>query len=539
MNNNEFEELRLTDVLHALLKHCILIIVLTVLGLAVGIALSVASYMRGEMSREYAVTSSIAVTSQKQNGLFASESSSPNSTDIYLAENMVDSVIYVLKSDQTLDAAMRKINLIGISTKDIADNLSLAQYRDTQIIEMTLYWRNAEEGVQILSAINSVAPDVLIEVLKIGGVSVVNQPKSRYRIGGNMNVSLWVYMALIGLATGIGFSVLELLFQPTLIEPNDMTARFNLEVIGQVPKNRKYFGKKGSILAVDDDKSGLNVWENFASMAHILQNILGTGEHQCLYITSTAPNEGKTTAVAHLAVKLADLEKKVLLIDMDICNPGLGSLFLKKVDYEHSLNALFRGEATKEEAVTNLTAYLDLLPAILEPMGLPLDEAMLNLVSNVAKNYDYVLIDTAPVGRVADTLNLNRISKAALFVVQYDSTSMNEIQSALERMHKSGVRVVGTIVNGVTKMRDNPYYGNYGYHKRRYVCNMGKKQEEIAFGPRFVGETEGKKSAPVFQEEERDAVVESIIESLGVENISAKIEELQKRDDLDFLDDNF
>lgn len=167
--------LRLTDLLFVVRKRLLVIVICAAVGLIVGIALSVVPYMRGEMPKAYAITSSIAVTSQDKNGLFIAQSNNPNSTDIYLAENMVDAVIYVLKSDQTLNAAIDRLGLLGVSTRDISRNLNLDQYNEAQIIEMTLYWRSASEGVEILKAINAVAPDILVNTLKIGSVSVIRQ----------------------------------------------------------------------------------------------------------------------------------------------------------------------------------------------------------------------------------------------------------------------------------------------------------------------------------------------------------------------------
>ena len=110
-----------------------MIILFTAVGLGFGIVLSVVSYMRGEMSKQYAIKTSIAVTSQNENGLFTAQSNDPNSTDIYLAENMVDSVIYVLKSDRTLQKAVDRLELVGIATKDISDNLVMTQDRKSVV----------------------------------------------------------------------------------------------------------------------------------------------------------------------------------------------------------------------------------------------------------------------------------------------------------------------------------------------------------------------------------------------------------------------
>lgn len=461
-------QLRVSDILYAVRKHVKMIVLFTAVGMAMGIVLSVISFMRGEMSKQYAITSSIAVTSQNKNGLFTAESNDPNSSDIHLAEDMVDSVIYVLKSDVTLNAAVERLNLLGVTTKDIANNLNLTQYKETQIIEMTLFWRSAQEGVEILNVINEVSPKILIDTLKIGNVSVINVPTARYLIGGNINASMWVYMAALGMCLGIGFAILNLLLRPTLLDTRDIEETFGIEVLGEIPERNKYFRKKRNILlAGDDEDVNGDVLDNYVSLGHILRNYLQNRKHPCVYVTSAAQNEGKTTVTAYVAVQLAEIGMKVLVIDFDTRNPKLGGLFLNKVEYKNSINALYRGETSREEAITSLTGNLDILPAVLEKRPLPLDDALLKMVGKLQTNYDVVLMDTAPVGQVADTMSLNQLADVALLVVRYDGATMERIRDAVMRLDKSGMNIMGCVVNGVTefgKDKRNDYYGGYGYH---------------------------------------------------------------------------
>lgn len=461
-------QLRGSDILYTIRKHLKLIVLFTAIGLTMGIVLSVISYMRGEMSKQYAITSSIAVTSQNKNGLFTADTNDPNSTDIHLAEDMVDSVIYVLKSDTTLNAAVERLDLLGVTTKDIAKNLELSQYNGTQIIEVTLYWRSAQEGVEILNAINEVSPKILIETLKIGNVSVINVPTARYLIGGNINATMWGYMAILGLCLGIGFAVLELLLRPTLLNTRDMEQTFGIEVLGEIPERNKFFKKKRNLLLSDEEEeTNGDVLDNYVSLGHILKNYLQKRKHPCVYVTSAAQNEGKTTVTAYLSVQLAEIGMKVLVIDFDTRNPKLGGLFLNKVEYKNSINALYRGETSREEAITSLTGNLDILPAVLERKPLPLDDALLTMVSGLQENYDVVLIDTAPVGQVADTMSLNQLADVALLVVRFDGATMERIRDAIVRLDKSGMEIMGCVVNGVTELGIEKYYGYYGgsgYH---------------------------------------------------------------------------
>ena len=469
------KQLRVSDILYAVRKHMVLVIIMAAAGLVMGIVLSIVSYMKGEMSKQYAITTSIAVTSQNENGLFTAQSNDPNSSDIYLAEEMVDSVIYVLKSDQTLNTAAKRLDLLGITTRDIYNNLVLSQYKETQIIEITLYWRSAQEGVEILNAINEVAPGILIDILKIGNVSVINAPTSRYLIGGNMNVTMWGYMAVLGLFLGVGFAVLELLLKPTLLNTRDMENIFSVEVLGEIPERKRYFRKKRNLLlANEDDEENADVLDNFVSVGHILKNYLQRMEHSCVYITSAAQNEGKTTATAHIAVQLAEIGMKVLVVDFDTRNPKLGGMFLNKVEYTDSINALYRGETPWEEAITSLTGNLDILPAVLERKPLPLDDALLKLVSELRTHYDVILMDTAPVGQVADTMSLNQLADVALLVVRFDGASLENIRDAMMRLNKSGMDIIGCVVNGVKELGKGK---NYGYHYGYHYAGSGKPRK--------------------------------------------------------------
>lgn len=461
---DERKQLRIEDILYALRKRMLLIVICTAVGLVLGIVLGFVSYLKGEMSKEYRITTSIAVTSQNENGLFTSSSRDPTSTDVHLAEDMVDAVMYVIRSDRTLNAAVEKLNLIGVSTKDIYSNLKVSQYNSTQIIELNLYWRSAQEGIAILTAINQVLPDILISTLKIGSVSIINEPNSKYIIGGSLNASVWVYMAVLGALLGMGVAVLELLIHPTLLNTRDVESQLGMELLGEIPERRSYFRKRRNLLyQADDEAPDPIVTDNYAAIAHILQKRLRGTPNACLYVTSSSQNEGKTTVIAYLAVHLSDLGMKVLLVDLDTRNPRLGGLFLSKVDYSHSLNALYRGDTDAQEAVTHLTGTLDLLPMVLEGKPLPLDDALCSLIQSLKQDYDVVLIDTAPVGQVADTMSLNRIVNASLFVVRFDGADMGRIQESLMRIDKSGMPILGCIVNGVKSLKVSRKDGYYGY----------------------------------------------------------------------------
>lgn len=443
-------QIRVSDMLFILKKRWKTIAGLTLLGLVFGFLLSGMTYVQTSF-QTFEVTGSFAIATQNEQGRFLGGNTAATNNDYHLAEDMADAVRYILLSDKVLARVIDDQALLGVTVGQLRSNLTITQYKDTQILEMTLTWRTPAEGLEIWNALYTVGVKEIPSVLMLGTLTPINQAQaSQVGMGGSSSLQLWVLLALLGFAVGVGIAMMELLVHPTLNNVRDVENMLGLETIGVIPQDNRFFRKHGSILAMEGANS--EVVQSYSAAAYILRNRLGTKDkHHCFFVTSADKREGKTTAAANLAVQLSDMEHRTLLIDFNTRNPGLGTLFLTEVDYAHSLNALYRGEATVDEAITTLTGYLDLLPTVLEHTPIPMDSTVEELFRQLTEKYEYVIIDAGPVGQVSDTLSLTRVARAVLFVIGYDTATIPDIQASLEKLDKSGTRVVGCIVNGVTR----------------------------------------------------------------------------------------
>lgn len=444
-------QIRVSDMLFILQKRWKTIAGLTLLGLVFGFVLSGMTYVQTSF-QTYEISGSYAVTTQNGQGRYINGATAANNNDFHLAEDMVDAVRYIILSDQVMNRVVNDQELLGVTTGQIRSNLTVEQYKDTQILEMALTWRTPAEGLEIWNAVISAANQELPRVLQLGRLVMINEAQAQLvGVGGASSLQLWALLAVLGFAAGIGLALMELLTHPTINNVRDVEGVLGLETIGVIPHDSRFFQKHGSLLSTEDAKAS-RVIQNYSAAAYILRNRMGTkDEHHCFYVTSAAAREGKTSVAANLAVQLSDMEHRTLLIDFNTRNPGLGALFLSEVDYAHSLNALYRGEATMDEAVTTLTGYLDLLPTVLEHTPIPMDSTVEDLIHQLKERYEYVIIDAPPVGQVSDALSLNRVASAVLFVIGYDNATVPEIQSSLEKLDKSGIRVIGCVVNGVQR----------------------------------------------------------------------------------------
>lgn len=473
-------QLRISDLLFAVQKRWKVIVALTFIGAVFGLLLSGMSYVQSSLAT-YDISGSMVINTQREDGSYLYGDRAPSQNDYHLAEDMVDTVIYLLRSPRVLNDVINDQALLGVSYQDIRSGMSITSYNNTQILEMTLRWRNDEEGIGIWNSIIDRANVLMPQTLTVGHLSVINECTATLEGMGGSGTAIPVFLALLGLAAGMGFAVMEVLMHPTLTNVKDMETVFGLETIGLIPRDEDFFKKKGSILVQDDIGSSM-VAQNYSAAAYILRNRLGTKEdHHCFYVTSATNREGRSTVAANLAIQLSDMEHRTLLVDFDIKNPSLGSLFMGSVDYEHSLNALYRGEITEQEAITTLTGYLDILPTVLEHNAVPMDGVIMDLIKKLSEKYEYVILDAPPVGKESDTLSLNQIANTVLYVVGYDSATIPEIQSSLEKLDKSGIRVLGCVINNVQGTRYHSLGDKEEVRKRIQKAKKKKEKAEERF----------------------------------------------------------
>lgn len=215
--------------------------------------------------------------------------------------------------------------------------------------------------------------------------------------------------------------------------------------------------------------------EAFRDLRTNLQFMLGDSEKKIIMVTSTRPEEGKTFIASNTAISLALLDKKVLVIGLDIRKPRLAESF-SLPDQKEGITSYLSGRVKDISSLiikTEIAPSLFLLPAGQVPpnpaelLASPrLDEALQEL----KKEYDYIVIDTAPVGVVADTLILGRIADMTLYVCRSAFTHKKEIGSADSLYRERKLKNMCLLVNGVkwqTKRYGN--YGNkYGYEYGQY-----------------------------------------------------------------------
>ena len=181
----------------------------------------------------------------------------------------------------------------------------------------------------------------------------------------------------------------------------------------------------------------------FASVDSPIQSVL---------LTSSVPDEGKSTIAVNLAQSFAQAGKKVILIECDLRRRSIAHML--GVHTKGGLYAVLSGQASLEEMVVPLSQsnmfFLDCEPNIPNPADILNSKRFAKLVGNLEDHYDYVIFDTPPVGAFIDAAVLSQLVDGVLFVVRRDFAKREQIASAFDQLKKAGanVLVAGSAVFG-------------------------------------------------------------------------------------------
>ena len=210
------------------------------------------------------------------------------------------------------------------------------------------------------------------------------------------------------------------------------------------------------------------------SIKTLRTNIQLSGQSiKTILITSCYPNEGKSDIALNLAQELGSIGKKVLLLDADIRKTAyVGRLEVQ--DEVKGLSQLLSGQAGLQDIIYNTNfPNMDIIfggPSAPNPSGLLSENIFKILIKELKDYYNYILIDTPPIGTVIDAAVIGRCCDGAVFLIQPGNVRYRDAQKAFAQLEKSGCRILGAVLNKIDTSGDkyySSYYKHYGEYYRR------------------------------------------------------------------------
>lgn len=298
---------------------------------------------------------------------------------------------------------------------------------------------------------------------------------------------------LIALILGLGIPALIIFilqfFHYRIEGHNDVVRLTKLPIIADVAIASETAKTKADIV-VHENKNNM-MEEIFRSMRTNLQFMLKEGEKVILFTSSTS-GEGKTFNAANLSVSFALLGKKVILVGLDIRKPRLAELF-EIDDHQHGItNLLIHDTPTwaqvqQQILPSGINNNLELLmagPTPPNPAELVNRQSLDTIVKMLREHYDYIIIDTAPVGLVTDTLQIGRIADATIYTCRADYTPKESFGLINSLAAENKLPNMSIIINGIdmSKKKYGYYYGYGRYGKYGRYGRYGSYSSYGSYG---------------------------------------------------------
>lgn len=284
---------------------------------------------------------------------------------------------------------------------------------------------------------------------------------------------------IIGLLIPIIVITLINFFRVRIEGHADVEKLTRLPILGDVPLDHNQKKDTSSIVVKENDNNLMS--EVFRGIRTNLQFILGKPNNKIILVTSTVSGEGKTFVSSNLSVSLALLGKKVVIVGLDIRKPKLLESFGYAPASSKGITHFLADDSIDIHSLlvpTEASKNLWLLPAGAippNPAELLARPSLDKAIEILSREFDYVILDTAPVGLVTDTLIAARVANATVYICRADYSYKSDFELINELKKNNKLPELSIIINGVNMKKKKYGYYRYGYGKK-YGYGYGYNQ---------------------------------------------------------------
>lgn len=404
-----------------------------------------------------------------------------SSGDIVARKNLVDSYIVILKSRTTLRYVIEYAGE-DIDYTKLAGMISASSVDSTEIFQVVVTSTDPYQAERLANAIAYVLPNRIADIIdntsaKIVDTAIVPSAPSSPSYSKNTAMGF-----LIGLVLSVGIVILWELFDVTIRTEEDVTQCCTHPVLASVPdmlnqtKGGYYYrdGSKKRTGNISSENKPVLVGPGISFAASEAYKLLRTklqfsfvDDQDChiIGVSSALAGEGKSLSSINLAYSLAQLQKRVLLVDCDMRRPSLNAkLPIQKIP---GLSNYLTRQVTKEEVIQKYSTEECAFDVVSSgrnppnPIELLSSDRMQEVLAELRGSYDYVILDLPPVGEVSDALVATKLVDGILFVVRQNYCDRNALNAALDQFRFVDTRILGVVLNCTTE-------GSHYYAKRYY-----------------------------------------------------------------------
>ena len=435
-------------------------IIFVILGtLAAGMIASIVSFASAQ--KTYSTNAIFAIT--------AGDSTSYAYSNLNAASEMASTFSRILQSDIMVTTVQEDLGLESMNAK-----MSASQVPNTNLLNISVSADTPQEAYIVIKSVMEnydsltkyANSSMVMHVLKEPAVPS-RKRLSDYSLMNQKRIMLLVFAGLC--AVFVAMSVKN----DTVKSEQDFTDKLDTKRLGTVKHMgggiRNMLKKNKQPLLVTDPLCSFEFTEKFRKIAANITNQADKKGAKVIMITSTAEHEGKSTVSANIALTIAKTGKSVLLIDGDLRRPTIGKMFGLTVEPKHSLPNLAKGEVAlmdclQAEEKTKLFILPSREKGFKNSTELMSSARMGHLIKYLKDRVDYIILDTPPMGVMADAEAAAQYADMSVLVVKYDLVQASAINDSIDILEGAPAEYIGAILNDLKALpgQDTVTTG-YGY----------------------------------------------------------------------------
>ena len=392
----------------------------------------------------------------------------------------------IVKGRQVANKVIESLQL-DMDFEQLQKLVSVSNPTDTHALKITVTASTPEAAVTIANEITSISIKEIHDLLDMTEPSRVDDAalEAVKPVDKGFRKSI-IIGALLGAILVIGIVVIRVIMDTTIKNEEDVEKYLDLPTLSAIPYHEtKELAAKGkdetAFVHVPEKKYVRPLQFDLSfdikeSLNTLRTNMMLSGYDKKVFMfTSSIQNEGKSFVAYFLSKNMADMNKKVILIDADIRNSELR----RKLGFKKKVAGLSEYLCGQQELASVIYGtdmeYLDVIftgAQAPNPTDLFEGERFKELIDTLRQSYDYVLIDTAPLGFVIDAAIIAKNCDAAAIVVESGKDDYRNVARVKRQLEITDVDVIGVILNKVNFSKDGYGYG-YGYGKYGYGYGYG------------------------------------------------------------------
>jgi polysaccharide biosynthesis transport protein len=410
------------------------------------------------------------------------------------------------KKDLEQSLAQEKQNAVGRIDADYHQSLArtklLSQALDEQkalsndmsekLVEYNILKHDAESNRQLYESLQQKLKEASISAgLRSSNLRIVDPALTPTRPARPQKARNILMAVLVGLVGGAGLAFFREYLDNTVKSPDDIEFLTGLPSLAVVPAFASLNGhsrlpvtleggpaaREGRVEMVSHNQPKSPVSEAFRAMRTSLLLSQADRPPQVILVTSALPREGKTTAAVNLAVTLAQLGDRTLLVDADLRKPGIRRALNLEGGPEAGLSSYLAGVAAIEDAsmayplIDNLTV-MPTGPVPPNPADLLSSHRMLDAIGALRKRFKFIVIDSPPIMAATDAVILSSLTDGVILVVRSGETPKEAFTRCRDLLVAVKARLLGVVLNAVDATGQNYYY-SYRYYPYAYGYGEG------------------------------------------------------------------